>query len=168
MKRKILLALGAILILIQFIRPAKNDSDEQLYHISKKYDVPADVSAILEGACNDCHSNKTTYPWYSKIQPVAWWLASHVNDGKRHLNFSEFTNRKIAYQNHKLEETIEMVKEKEMPMPSYTWFGLHPEAKLTDAQRKTLTDWAQMQMDSIKAHYPADSLVLRRPPPPAK
>jgi len=166
MKRKIFLALAAIFVLIQFIRPEKNTSDEQLYHISKKYDVPADVSAIVEVACNDCHSNKTTYPWYAEVQPVAWWLANHVKEGKRELNFSQFITRKVAVQNHKFEEIIEMVKEKNMPLPSYTRFGLHRGANLTDAQRTILTDWATMQMDSLKAQYPADSLILRRSPPP--
>ena len=165
MKKKILLALLAALVVIQFFRPEKNDSNNQLYHISKKYEVPADVAAILKDGCDDCHSNKTEYPWYANIQPVAWWLAGHVNEGKKHLNFSDFTSRKIAIQNHKLEETIEMVEEKEMPLKSYTWLGLHSKANLSDAQRQTLINWAKAQMDTLKAQYPADSLVLKRNPP---
>ena len=55
---------------------------------------------------------------------------------------------------------IEMVKEGEMPMKAYTWLGLHSEAKLTDAQRTLITGWAQMQMDSLAAQYPADSLKI--------
>ena len=170
MKRKILLLLAGLLVLIQFFRPAKNLSDDQLYHISKKYDVPEDVSAILATACNDCHSNLTRYPWYAEIQPVAWWLDHHVTDGKKHLNLSAFTNRKIAIQNHKLEEIVEMTESHEMPLKSYTWLGLHSEAKLSDAQRQRLIGWAKAQMDTLKANYPADSLVLRRQqgPPPAK
>ena len=96
-------------------------------------------------------------------------LNSHIQDGKRHLNFDEFTNRPLAYQNHKLEETIEMVEEKEMPIESYTYFGLHPEANLSDADRKVIVDWAKDQMAYLKATYPADSLVMkRRSPPPAQ
>jgi len=116
----------------------------------------------MEGACYDCHSNTTRYPWYAEVQPAAWWLANHVKEGREHLNFSEFTNRRIAYQNHKLEEVVEMVKEKEMPLPSYTWFGLHPEADLTDQQRDQLTLWAQSLMAQLAAKYPADSLVMKR------
>ncbi|WP_373397137.1 heme-binding domain-containing protein [Algoriphagus halophilus] len=111
----------------------------------------------------------TTYPWYSNLQPIGLWLNGHVNDGKRHLNFSEFINRPLAYQNHKLEETIEMVEENEMPLPSYTYLGLHPEAKMTSEEREILIDWAKDQMAMLKATYPADSLVRRRPtPPPAQ
>jgi hypothetical protein len=130
--------------------------------------VPNDVKQILEVACNDCHSNKTVYPWYSNIQPVAWFLDHHVVDGKRHYNLSTYTKLPIAVQNHKFEETIEMVKEKEMPLESYTYFGLHKEAKLTDEQRNILINWAQTQMDSLKAQYPADSLKMKPRPKPAK
>lgn len=166
MKKKFLLGLFVVLVVIQFFRPEKNNSNDQQYHLSTKYVVPGEVVTILEGACNDCHSNLTKYPWYANIQPVAWWLADHVREGKQHLNFSNFTSRKVAVQNHKFEEIVEMVEKKEMPLPSYTRLGLHPEGKLTDAQRQTLINWAKAQMDTLKAHYPADSLILRRSPAP--
>lgn len=159
--KKILIGLGVLLLLLQFVRPAKNESDDQTYHLSTKYPVPDDVKQMLAVACDDCHSNKTVYPWYAEIQPVGIWLASHVNDGKRHLNFSNFASRKIAIQNHKFEEIIEMVKEGEMPMASYTL--IHRDAILSEAQKGRLVSWAQSMMDSLKAKYPADSLVLRRP-----
>jgi len=162
MLRKILIALGILLIAIQFFRPEKNLSNDQTFDISKNYPVPENVRKTLEVACNDCHSNQTKYPWYAEIQPVAWWLNSHVTDGKRHLNFSDFTRRRIAVQNHKFEETIEVIKENEMPLDSYTWMGLHHEANLTDKQRQELVNWAQEQMDSLKAKYPADSLIMKR------
>ena len=168
--KRILLLLLVVLVVIQFFRPEKNVSDNQTYALNTKYQVPDTVATLLHNACNDCHSNYTTYPWYAEIQPTAWWLANHIKEGKKHLNFSEFTSRPIWWQNHKLEETIEMVKEKEMPIPSYTWLGLHKGAKLTDAERQILIDWAQTQMDTLKAKYPADSLKMpkRKGPPPAE
>ncbi|HEA23170.1 hypothetical protein LCGC14_0570940 [marine sediment metagenome] len=170
MLKKILIGLGIVLISIQFIRPEKNDSNDLTYAISKKYQVPEDVNHLLQVSCNDCHSNKTEYPWYANVQPVAWWLNEHVVDGKRHLNFSEFTKMPIAIQNHKFEETIEMVEEKEMPLVDYTYLGLHPEADLSEDQRKKIMDWAENQMAFLKNNYPADSLVMpkRKGPPPAK
>jgi len=162
MIKKILIALAIVLVLIQFVRPEKNLSGDNTYAIETKYNVPPEISTLLAGACNDCHSNTTKYPWYANVQPAAWWLANHVNEGKEHLNFSEFTKRTIAVQNHKLDEVVEMVKEKEMPLASYTWLGLHPEADLTDEQRAELTLWAQSQMAMLAAKYPADSLVLKR------
>jgi hypothetical protein len=162
MLRKILLGLGLLLLLIQFIRPAKNNSNDRSNDVSTKYPVPTEVASILKVACNDCHSNETQYPWYANLQPLGWWMNNHIEHGKKHLNLSDFTSRKIAIQNHKFEEVIEMVEEDEMPIPSYTWLGRHPEAKLSAAQKETLINWAQTQMDSIKARYPADSLVMPR------
>ena len=150
------------MVMIQFIKPEKNESGNDTYHISKKYPVSEELAGVFKAACDDCHSNKTVYPWYANIQPAAWWLNHHVTDGKKHLNFSEFTNKKIAVQNHKLEEVIEMVEEKEMPLASYTYFGLHKNANLSEDQRKMIIDWAKAQMDTIKNHYPADSLILKR------
>lgn len=156
------MVLLAILIVIQFIRPERNESGDTTNDVSKKYNVPQDVQLILKNACNDCHSNKTVYPWYSNIQPVAWWLANHVNEGKRHLNFSDFTTSPIAIQNHKFEEVTEVMEEGEMPLASYTYFGLHPEANLSETQVQVLIGWAKSQMDLLKEQYPADSLVMPR------
>lgn len=165
MIKKILLALLAVFIVIQFIRPEKNQSDDQLNAVAKKYEVPENVEAILAVACYDCHSNNTRYPWYASVQPCAWWLADHVNEGKRELNFSNFITRPIAVQNKKFDEIAKEVEEKEMPLHDYTYLGLHKEANLTDAQRQIIVNWAHAQMDSLKAQYPADSLVLKRKSP---
>ncbi len=150
MKRKIIWFLVIILIGIQFIRPAKNTSaDISAKDISTVYTVPVEVSGILKRACNDCHSNNTVYPWYSNIQPVAWWLQHHVNEGKGELDFSEFAGYSAKKQHHKLEEVIEQVKEGEMPLNSYTW--IHKDAKLTDAEKLTLSEWAAGLRNEIAA-----------------
>ena len=162
MKKKIAYAVIGLLVVIQFIRPEKNLSDDRTLDISQKYVMTAELNTLLQKACNDCHSNKTTYPWYSQIQPVGWWLNHHVTEGKDELNFSTFTRLPIAVQNHKLEEVIENVKEHEMPLSSYTWLGLHREANLSDDERNLIMDWAKSQMDSLKKQYPPDSLVLKR------
>ncbi len=170
MLKKILLGLLILFVIIQFFRPEKNESNDLTYDISTKYEVPAEVSHLLQVACNDCHSNKTIYPWYSNVQPIAWWLNDHIEHGKRDLNFSEFTKRPLFVQNHKFEEIVEMVGEGEMPLPSYTNFGLHSEANLSDEQREMIIDWAKTQMDYLKRTYPADSLAFpkRNGPPPPK
>lgn len=162
MVKKILIALLVVFVLIQFIRPEKNLSGDETYAASKTYPMSAEVSHVMEVACYDCHSNKTRYPWYAEVQPSAWWLAAHVDDGKDELNFSEFTKRKLATQNHKFDEIIELVKEGDMPLHEYTWLGMHPEANLSPEQRDLITNWAQTQMDYLKATYPADSLVRKK------
>ncbi|QEC43606.1 heme-binding domain-containing protein [Pseudobacter ginsenosidimutans] len=137
------------LVIIQFFRPEKNiAAAASPTDIATKYAIPAEVKPILDKACNDCHSNNTLYPWYSNIQPVAWWLASHIKDGKRHLNFSTFTAYSYKRADHKMEEVIETVEKHEMPLPSYTW--THKDAKLTDAERTTLKNWAQQVRDQIR------------------
>lgn len=162
MIKKILIALFAIFLIIQFFRPEKNNSNDLTHDVSKKYELPEEVNKILTVACNDCHSNRTEYPWYANVQPVAWWLNDHVVDGKKHLNFSDFTQLPIAVQNHKFEEVIEVIEENEMPLASYTYLGLHKEANLNAEQKEALLNWAKSQMAYLKANYPADSLVLKR------
>ncbi|MBK7810673.1 MAG: heme-binding domain-containing protein [Saprospiraceae bacterium] len=162
MKIRIIYTIIIIFLVLQFFQIEKQNPENSSTNIFTKYETQADIKDILEKACFDCHSNETTYPWYSYVQPLGWWLQHHMEEGKEHLNFSDFTSRRIASQNHKFEEIIEMVKSKEMPIPSYTWMGMHKEAKLTDEERSKLTSWAQMQMDLLANSYPADSLVIKR------
>lgn len=152
-KKKILYGLLVVLVLIQFIRPAKNNAETPSPNsIAKQYSVPADVQKSLDVACMDCHSNKTSYPWYSNIQPVGWWLQKHVNDGKRHLNFSEFATYAPKKANHKLEEVIESQHEGWMPLDSYTW--IHKDSKLTQQQKDAIVTWAQNVQQQIQTANP--------------
>lgn len=141
MKKKILLIAGILLIAIQFIRPVKNiETTDQPNYIGNHYTVPQDVKTIIDKACMDCHSNNTVYLWYNNVQPVAWWLAKHINDGKKQWNFDEFGTYTPKKQDHKMEEVIEMVKEKEMPLKSYIW--LHGNADLSQEERISIINWA--------------------------
>jgi hypothetical protein len=158
--KRILLGLLIIFIVMQAFRPAKNISNDTTRDISKSYIVPENVQQILTKACNDCHSNHTRYPWYAEIQPVSWWLADHVKDGKKELNFNEFDKYRIARQYKKLEECVEQIKEGKMPLPSYTI--IHKDAILTEAEKQILYNWCEILRDSIKVTYPADSLVIKR------
>ena len=141
--RKILLALALVLIVIQFIRPSKYTGDaDGTNAISKKYEVPEQVQSILKQSCYDCHSNNTKYPWYANIQPVGWWIQySHVDDGKKHLNFSEYASYSEKKAKHKFEEIADEVRDGGMPLDTYTF--LHHDAVLTAEQTKTLIDWAE-------------------------
>jgi len=155
--KRILIVLLVAFIIIQFIRPAKNiSSTPSANDISTKYKVPEDVKNILRTSCYDCHSNNTIYPWYAKVQPVAWWLDDHIKEGKRELNFSEFTSYSIRRQYSKLGEINDQVKKNEMPITSY--LIIHRYAKLNDQQKSSIVAWATFLRDSIKANYPADSL----------
>jgi hypothetical protein len=149
MRKKILLTLLAIFVIIQFIRPTRNISKEIAANdITRLYNVPTDVQQVLKVSCNDCHSNNTNYPWYTNIQPVGWWMQSHVDGGKYHLDLSSFGTYDKQEQHHKLEELIEEVKEGHMPLNSYLW--IHGEAKLSQEQKNLLINWAQGLMQQIK------------------
>ena len=148
MMKKILLGLLVIFVSIQFYRPAKNLSaapgpnDLLVLH-----PAPPAVSRILTTACYDCHSNNTRYPWYAEVEPVGWWLTSHIHDGQRHLNFSEFgayTRKQAA---HKLDQISDQVGDHTMPLKSYTW--IHRDARLSEAQIRQVTDWA----DALGAQF---------------
>ncbi|WP_372757920.1 heme-binding domain-containing protein [Mariniflexile sp.] len=141
--KKILLFFLVVLVIAQFFGPEKNEG--KLTSIDAFYaetNPPADVKQILEVACIDCHSDVTKYPWYNNITPVNYWLASHVNDGKKHFNLSNWEANSIKRKDHKFEELIKMVEDKEMPLDSYTW--THTDAKLTEAQIKAVVDWAKL------------------------
>lgn len=161
MFKKIMWVLLVALIAIQFFHPKKNRAEgPQPNYVGIAYAIPENAKSILAKACNDCHSNNTRYPWYAKIQPVDWWLNKHVVEGKKKINFDEYSNKPLRYQYHKMEEVIEMVKEGEMPLNSYTW--THKDAKLTDNEKSILTGWAQSIMDTMKARYPLDSLIRKK------
>ena len=160
MVKKILLFLLVALVVIQFIHPKPNRSKgDQPYYIGKTFSIPGDVKSVLVKACLDCHSNNTRYPWYSNFQPVDWWLNKHITEGKKGLNLDEYTNKRLRYQYHKMEEIIEMVNEGKMPLNSYTW--IHKDAILTKDEKDKLVNWANSVMDTLKAKYPMDSLIRK-------
>lgn len=89
----------------------------------------AQTRAIAQKACFDCHSNETVWPWYSNLAPLSWLIQRDVDEGRRYLNFSEWGRWES-------DEVGEVVAEDEMPPAQY--FILHPEAKLTNAEKETL------------------------------
>jgi Haem-binding domain len=161
MFKKIMLVLLAALIIIQFFHPKKNKAEGmQPNYIGQVFAMPGDVKTILAKACNDCHSNNTTYPWYANFQPVHWWLNNHIKEGKRGLNLDEYTNRSLRFQYHKMEDLVEQIKEGDMPLDSYTW--IHKDAKLSEEEKAKLINWANTIMDTMKAKYPVDSLIRKK------
>ncbi|MCP3932803.1 MAG: heme-binding domain-containing protein, partial [Bacteroidetes bacterium] len=104
---------------------------------------PAEIGHLLKVACYDCHSNLTQYPWYSNVAPVSWWVKSHITHGRKHLNFSTWSDYKQKKQAHKLEECYEELEKGNMPLKSYPL--THPEARLNDEQNKVLINWFKSQ-----------------------
>lgn len=148
MIRKIVVVLAALLGAAQFVRPGKNlSAGPAPNELNAKHPVPARVLAVLHRACYDCHSNQTRYPWYAEVQPVGWWLNWHVNEGKQHLNFSEFGAYPARRAGKKLDQVIDEVEQHDMPLPSYAW--VHTEARLTPAEIKLIVEWAEDLRDEV-------------------
>ncbi|MCK8522714.1 heme-binding domain-containing protein [Aquimarina sp. D1M17] len=136
--KKVGLVLVIALVVMQFIRPDKNESGyESVAFFEKETQPTAELQTILKDKCYDCHSNQTVYPWYSNIAPVSYWISHHVEEGKEHFNVSDWDSYSVKKKDHKLEELVEEVEEGEMPLDSYTW--LH--GNLTEDEKNVLIDW---------------------------
>lgn len=142
MVKKILVGLLLLVAVMQLLQPTRNISEGPFENdISKAYAIPADVQLVLTQKCYDCHSNNTHYPWYIHIQPIGWWMASHIKEAKDELNFNEFKTYNQKRAAHKLEELVEVVEDGTMPIQSYVW--LHSEAKVTPAETQAIKNWVQ-------------------------
>lgn len=159
--KRILLVLLGLLLIAQFIRPSKNISNSKTTNdINEKFILPQDVATMLRTSCYDCHSNETHYPWYAEVQPIGWWLNSHIQDAKRHLNFSEFASYSLRRQYNKLEDIAQQVNDGLMPLPSY--LIIHTDARLSQEHKERLIMWANATRDSMMAQYSLDSLERRK------
>ncbi|HEY9342729.1 MAG TPA: heme-binding domain-containing protein [Hanamia sp.] len=155
--RIVLVILLSVFVGIQFIRPAKNVSEEiGANDITAKYHIPDEVHQILKVSCYDCHSNNTYYPWYWQVQPVMWFMNDHINEGKRHLNFSEFSSYAARRRYKKLKEISKEIKSGDMPLRSYTM--IHRDAVLSPVQKIIVENWINASLKEMETTYPADSL----------
>jgi hypothetical protein len=146
--KKILISVSIVLVLAQFFGPKKNDGDmATVAAFLEETNPPEDVKKILETTCFDCHSSKTTYPWYNAITPVNYYLEEHIKDGQKHLNFSKWNAYSLKKKAHKMDELYEEVEEGEMPLNSYTW--LHADANLTTKQIAAVVSWGK----KVQADY---------------
>ena len=109
---------------------------------------PPEIAALIRGACYDCHSAETKWPWYSRVAPMSWWLADHVNEGRKHLNFSDWPHDDARRAARKWSRISEAVSSGSMPLPSYTW--AHAEARFSAEQRDRFVKWAEAEADRLR------------------
>lgn len=132
-----LLVAGIALVGIQFIPIQRNTSAETPpsdFMATEK--PPAEIKSLITASCYNCHSNNTDYPWYSHVQPFAWMIQNHINNGKEELNLSEWGNYSGRMKRMKRESMINQIEDGEMPLWPYTL--LHKEAVLSDSKKKAL------------------------------
>ncbi len=148
--RYTLVVVALALVGAQFIRPAKtNPVADPARSIHAQMSVPADVRAVLERSCRDCHSNDTRWPWYSNVAPVSWFVIDHVNHGRSHINFSDWARFSPSDADQALEEICEMVREGEMPLRSYLL--MHRSARLSPADVDTLCRWSDVARAQLRS-----------------
>ena len=126
--KRSLLVLTVGLLIIQFFQIDKtqppSDPNNDFIHLLSP---PSEIATLLQSSCYDCHSYKTKYPWYTSVAPLSWWIDHHIQEGREHLNFSEWGTYTDKRKKHKLEECWEEMGEGIMPLNSYLW--VHKEAK---------------------------------------
>lgn len=137
MLKRILLILLSLFVVSQFFRPdrsvpAFSDSTDLLAMTN----APAEIRTLVTGACYDCHSYQSTYPWYAAITPVNYWLQDHINEARHEMNFSRWDT--YATSKHAA-DLSEEVREGHMPPGNYRF--MHAHAQLTPEQQQQLTTW---------------------------
>ncbi len=144
--KTVLLVLLAALLVIQFFQIDKTnpESDPAKDFIALE-NPPQEIATLLKNACYDCHSHDTAYPWYTNVQPVAWWVKGHIKGARNHLNYATWGDAEAKKKAHKFEEMAEETAEGHMPLKSYTW--MHPQSKITDAERQSLVDWFKAKQE---------------------
>lgn len=146
--KKIDIALLAVFVMIQFIRPSLNvENKSSSTDLVNVYSVPQNVLTVLRSSCYDCHSNHTNYPWYAHVQPLGWLLADHIREGKAELNFSEFGSYSLRRQASKLKGIENSIKDGTMPLWSYTL--MHSKARLSKEEKALLLDWLVKTKDRL-------------------
>ena len=125
----------AVLFLAQAIRIDRSNQPVRA-------DLSADpaIHSVLRRACYNCHSNETSWPWYSGVAPVSWLVGSDVEEGRQHVNFSEWGNYDQGTQSHKLRGIAEELQKGDMPPWYYTI--VHTESRLSTAERDQIVNWA--------------------------
>jgi len=136
-------------VVIQFMPTERNQTD-----LVPKTDfllvnnTPENIGNLLQVSCYDCHSNNTNYPWYKKLQPIAWFLEDHIKNGKTDLNFSEWDEYSNRRKNSKLKSIISQIEDDEMPLFSYTL--VHRDAVLTEPEKELVIEYMNRIKDSLQ------------------
>ncbi|MGA3266888.1 MAG: heme-binding domain-containing protein [Verrucomicrobiota bacterium] len=159
MKRKLTWIFGALVVvfaLLQLTNPARTNPPILPGHeVWAGNSPPPEIAALLHVACYDCHSYETTWPWYSRVAPMSWLIARDVNNGRARVNFSDWPHDHPDWAVRRWQNVSEELDYREMPPAKYTW--MHPEARLTAAQRQQLIQWADAQAEKLKASAAASA-----------
>lgn len=105
--------------------------------------IEPSVFAIIQRSCQDCHSEATHYPWYDYIFPASWLVTNDVTGGRKHLNFSHWSEYPLVRRMRSLSEIANQVKDGDMPLFQYTL--IHRGARLSPADVDAIFQWTQAE-----------------------
>jgi hypothetical protein len=148
--RPVRLALVAFVVVfagMQLVQPDRTNPAVDPSH-SLLTKAPPDVRAILERSCRDCHTHETTWPVYSYVAPMSWFVANHVHHGRDRVNFSEWTAIDPDDQDKFFGGICSQPKRGRMPLPSYLY--LHRDAKLSTSDVAALCAWSEKMRDTLQ------------------
>jgi hypothetical protein len=138
-------ALAILLLAMQVVRPARtNPVTDPSRAIGANAPLTIEAAEVLDRACRDCHSNDTTWPWYSNVAPMSWFVIQHVNDGRRHFNYSRWSEYDDKHRREFLNDSCDLARRHDMPLSSYTW--IHANARLSDRDIEALCGWASVAL----------------------
>lgn len=107
------------------------------------------VAALFQKSCQDCHSERTAWPWYSRIAPISWMIEKDVREGREHFNMSRWDEYSAEQRQQILSEISVMVRNKQMPLPKY--LKLHQDAKLKDVEIDLIYQWGRRERKRLKS-----------------
>ena len=137
-------------MLLQLANPARTNPPVVPGHdVLATKAPPPEVAAILRAACYDCHSDETKWPWYSHVAPLSWWVAGHVEDARKRLNFSEWPHDDPQRARKNWNRVSDQVQSGDMPLPSYTW--MHAPARLSPEKRELLVQWTKQEARRLES-----------------
>jgi cytochrome c len=111
--------------------------------------VPDEIRAAFSQKCGDCHSNNTRWPLYSRVAPSSWLVEHDVHEGREHLNLSSWEQYSIDSRIDLLGRMSSQLRQGKMPKKQYLL--LHPEARLSEAERTLIVNWTKAERKRLLA-----------------
>lgn len=139
-KKQIIYSILFILLVLQAAQINKINPPVELENDFLKITNPTEeISNVFLNACYDCHSFHTNYPWYSYTAPASWIIKKHIDEARKHVNFSNWGNYSAEKQQLALHECAEEIEEGEMPLKLYR--KAHKEANFNKDIQAKLVIW---------------------------
>ena len=140
--RRTTLGLAALFLVSQLIPVDRHNPPVDASHsIDAAEKVPAPVQGVFHRSCRNCHSDETSWPWYSYVAPISWMIANDVHNARKKMNLSEWGTYSAKKREEKLEDICEQVTDGDMPDAMYAFF--HREARVTPQERTAICQWTE-------------------------